>query len=286
MRKATLADITDGFLRAANAVNAPSSVQAKAIDLRRHILPVLGAVRLEELDGVAVAMFASRKLSEGMRPKTINNILSTLRRVLCYAVDRGYAASVPLFPWQSAPDKTRDKLTSDERDRLSQSSEGAWRVAVELAFTGLNRSGRRLAKLAGVHGGPRARRNGSSGARIEARRDSWIALVGSGSRPRNPPSQANARAGPSEQTGRRAASNDSSEPAGPARSSGTRPRSRGARVVHGAGDRVDGGPGQPSTLGGMHASRTPATGLGGAAPGPFATAERRSKDEIQPHSYP
>ena len=54
----------------------------KRSTLRNHLVPRFGKMRVDRVDAEAIEAYASAKLSEGKSPKTINNHLTMLRKLL------------------------------------------------------------------------------------------------------------------------------------------------------------------------------------------------------------
>ena len=142
----TVEDLARNYLDATRPTSKPSSLQSKADLLRLHILPSLGAMPVDAIDDATVVALAERKLAEGARPKTVNNILSCLRRVLTYAEERGFLTELPRFSWQGAPKRPpRAALPEEHAERLVSAAEPEWRAMVALALVGL-----RLGELLGL----------------------------------------------------------------------------------------------------------------------------------------
>jgi integrase len=62
--------------------------------LEKHIVPALGRLRLTEVTGERIDRFA-RSLTEGRKPKTVNNVLGVLGRLLRFSVARGALKVAP-----------------------------------------------------------------------------------------------------------------------------------------------------------------------------------------------
>ena len=90
--------------------NRPSTVEEKEIHLRLHILPRVGALRLEQVQGEQLSKLVASLAQAEMTPKTIRNICATLRKALGSAVEWGYLAQVPTFPKVKVPDPDWDHL--------------------------------------------------------------------------------------------------------------------------------------------------------------------------------
>lgn len=85
----------------ASVANRPSTIEEKEIHLRLHLKPRLGALRLDQVQGEVLSKLVAELASKDgadMEPKSIRNVLATLRRVLVSAVEWGYLGAVPAFP--------------------------------------------------------------------------------------------------------------------------------------------------------------------------------------------
>ena len=65
--------------------NKPSEWMAKEYMFRVHLLPAFGRLRLDAITRRDVEEFKAEKLGEGITPKTVNNVLSGLSKLLKYA---------------------------------------------------------------------------------------------------------------------------------------------------------------------------------------------------------
>ncbi len=65
--------------------NKPSEVSAKKKNLKLHLLPLLGNKRINDIGLRELERYKRKKLKEGYHPKTINNQLTTLGRMLTVA---------------------------------------------------------------------------------------------------------------------------------------------------------------------------------------------------------
>src|SRR5262249_7869306 len=121
---------------------------------RRHTNPSWGFMRspMEKPRGFAwvtfntlfalwqkeIETYKSQKLKEGLSPKSINNQLTTLHKLLDVAVDWGILEHVPRVKWLKGPKVEFDFLTFDEADRLLAAAEPRWFPMIALALkTGL-----------------------------------------------------------------------------------------------------------------------------------------------------
>jgi integrase len=144
--------------------NKPSWMNTKEIQLRMHILPALGDKRLDKIGYAEIEDFkiqlAGKKLANADRrkgrpedgkprtlsPKTINNCLTILRRMLAVARKRGLIAALPEVEWLRVPKPEFDFLTFEEADRLVAAVEGEERTMILVAL----RTGLRFGELLGL----------------------------------------------------------------------------------------------------------------------------------------
>lgn len=159
-----LRDFAPTFLDTSRVKNKPSSVEAKEMILRVHLLPRLGDLRLDRITYAVIedlkvalanteAANAERKeraaqRADGAPPrtlsaKTINNCLTVLRRLLVVARKRGLIESVPEVEWLKAERPDFDFLDFEEADRLVAAAEGEWRTLILVAL----RTGMRQGEL-------------------------------------------------------------------------------------------------------------------------------------------
>lgn len=153
----TVSDFVPTYLDASRLHNKPSSVDAKVWTLRHHIVPAIGHLRLDQ---VTYAVIEDLKLALSRKPaharkenndeprptlkaKSINNVLTVLRRMLVIARKRGLIATVPEIDWLRAPPQEFDFLDFEEADRLLAAVDEEWRTMVLVAL----RTGMRMGEL-------------------------------------------------------------------------------------------------------------------------------------------
>jgi integrase len=90
-RVTTLAQFVEAWKREVLSQSKPSSVLAASSHLRVHILPKLGAMRLEELGTENQQRFISTM--DGLSKKTVTNVLTTLSSILFTAKNWGYTTA-------------------------------------------------------------------------------------------------------------------------------------------------------------------------------------------------
>ncbi len=165
------------FLDASRIKNKPSSVESKEVILRMHILPRLGDLRLDRVTyaviedfkialsktpihnvekayGVRKAQMKGKATDAKGKPldakpvrylsaKTINNVLTVLRRMLVVARKRGLIETVPDVEWLKNEKPEFDFFTFDEAKRLVAAADGEWRTMILVAL----RTGMRIGEL-------------------------------------------------------------------------------------------------------------------------------------------
>ena len=91
----TLEEFVPRFLDSYARANRhkPSGVAAKETILRVHLIPVFGTTQLDAITSEDVQMLKSHLSRKA--PKTVNNILTTLNRLLTIAVEWGVIESLP-----------------------------------------------------------------------------------------------------------------------------------------------------------------------------------------------
>jgi len=173
-----VSDFVPTYLDASRLHNKPSSIASKDAALRNHIVPAIGHLRLDQ---VTYAVIEDLKLElarkrarnggeseETLSPKSINNYLTILRRMLVIARKRGLIATVPEIDWLKVQAQEFDFLDFEESNRLLKAVDEEWRTMVLVAL----RTGMRMGELIalrwqdvdGTAGRLRVRRTYSRGA--------------------------------------------------------------------------------------------------------------------------
>lgn len=153
-----LRDFVETYVEVSRLHNKPSSVDAKETTLRLHIVPALGDLRLDQ---VTYAVIEDFKLELARKPitnpeqkgpaesvrtlsaKSINNVLTILRRMLVVARKRGLIETVPEIDWLKVPVQEFDFLDFAEAQRLLAAVDGEWRTMILVAL----RTGMRMGEL-------------------------------------------------------------------------------------------------------------------------------------------
>lgn len=161
----TIEEFHKVFLATSAIINKPSSVVSKEKLLRFHIVPRLGHLRLDQVTYAVIEDFKlalaqtpintgktytglkmDPKSTKTLSAKTINNVLTCLRRMLVVARKRGLIEFVPDVEWLKREHTDFDFLDFDEAKRLLDAAPGEWRTMILVAL----RTGMRHGELIGL----------------------------------------------------------------------------------------------------------------------------------------
>ncbi len=121
--------------------NKPSERKSKKMILERHLLPVLGRLRLDKIKMGHIERYKARKLDDGLSPKSVNNHLTVLRKSLSLALEDDIIDRIPRVKWLKVPKPDFDFLDFDEADRLIEAADSDWRTMIIVALrTGIRQS--------------------------------------------------------------------------------------------------------------------------------------------------
>lgn len=143
----TIASFAAKLIESSEARDKPSSTESKRQILRSHILPALGALRLTDATFAAIEDF-KHDLAKRLAAKTVNNVLTVLRRLLVLAHKRGAIAEVPAIEWMARERASFDFFDFSEADRLVEAAaqEPEWHTMIVLGL----RAGLRQGELLGL----------------------------------------------------------------------------------------------------------------------------------------
>lgn len=128
----------------AEANNKPSERRAKKQIVDDHLGPAFNGRRIDRIDVAAIERFKADQILAGAAPKSINNRLTVLRKLLAVACEWKRLASVPPFQWMNLPPQKFRFLSFDEAAQLLE-VDTQWRTMLLVALrTGL-RQGELLA---------------------------------------------------------------------------------------------------------------------------------------------
>ncbi|HLK13222.1 MAG TPA: site-specific integrase [Fimbriimonadaceae bacterium] len=108
------------------ANNKPSEQKNKETNLRLHLLPVFGHLKLGQITTELIERFKASQLARGLSAKTINTQLCTLRTSLSCASDWGILEKLPRIKWLKVPPQRFDFLNPGESARLLDASFESW----------------------------------------------------------------------------------------------------------------------------------------------------------------
>src|SRR6266478_312817 len=120
--------------------NKFSEIMRKRYTLQRHLIPFFGQTPLDRVDTQLVEQYKSRKISEGLANKTVNNHLTVLSSCLRTAQDWFDIPKIPKMKQLKMPPLQIDFLSQDESDLLLAHSSGVYHEIIFMALkTGLRR---------------------------------------------------------------------------------------------------------------------------------------------------
>lgn len=100
------------------ANNKPSERMAKEYLFSLHLLPAMGKKRLDEISTRDVEKFKAKKLEAGLKPKTVNNMLTCLGKTLRYAAENEIIDKIPRIRFVKVFEEPVDFLDFEEYERL------------------------------------------------------------------------------------------------------------------------------------------------------------------------
>lgn len=123
--------------------NTKSEKESKEAILRLHLRPFFGEMKLINVDEEAIASFVASQVEKNASPKSINNRLAVLRKMLATAHEWKRIPRVPKVDWMEVPEADVDFLTFDEAKLLMALPESQWRTMMVL----VTKAGLRLGEL-------------------------------------------------------------------------------------------------------------------------------------------
>jgi len=116
--------------------NKRSTCREKRYAFTSHLLPALGALRLDEITAARIARFSSERLERGASPKRVKNLLTVLRRCLVSAHEWGLIRAVPHVQWPRVPVPEPKYLQRHEYEALIRALPGGfWYTLTLLVVT-------------------------------------------------------------------------------------------------------------------------------------------------------
>jgi integrase len=137
----TLEEFQEKFFVHALANNKHSTADEKKRLCKQQLLPAFGKRRLDQIGAYDIEKFKAKLLSEGLRPKTVNNALAILHKLLVLAKEWGeLPGEVVRVRLLKTPRPMFDFLSFEEADRLVAKADAQWRAMIVTALhTGLRR---------------------------------------------------------------------------------------------------------------------------------------------------
>lgn len=134
----TFTEFSEKFRTHSKTNDKYSTQKTKHYVLTKHLLPAFGKKKLNAITSYDIETFKARKLDKGILPKTINNHLAILSKLLSLAVEWNELGAVPKIVWMRLPKPEFDFLNFEEAERLVAATEPEWRAMVITALhTGL-----------------------------------------------------------------------------------------------------------------------------------------------------
>ena len=127
--------------------NKRSEQQSKETILRLHLTPFFGAMSLDEITSHSIEQYKRSHQATGAHPKTINNQLTVLKKLMHSAIEWGELETIPVIKCLKVPPCKIRFLSQEESHKLyGDFTEPYWRSMVVVGlFTGM-----RLGELIGL----------------------------------------------------------------------------------------------------------------------------------------
>ena len=134
----TLAQFAERFLTYSETNNKPSAVFAKRGLLQNHLLPPFGTMTLDTIGPAEVEKYKADKLRAKYSPKSINNQLTVLRKLLNLAVEYCELEHAPKIKQLKVGEHGFEFLDFAEVDRFLAAAPAEWKPLLIIALnTGL-----------------------------------------------------------------------------------------------------------------------------------------------------
>lgn len=144
----TFAEFTERWLQDYVAgTNSATTQREKRCVLQRHLLPTFGKRTLDEIDALAVHRFIADKRASGLAAKSINNLLTVLRKALDTACDWQLLDHLPRLKFLPVPETTfKFLLPAQVNALIAAADHGLWHSMITIAA----RTGMRFSELAAL----------------------------------------------------------------------------------------------------------------------------------------
>lgn len=132
-------DFADDWMKTyVKSNNKHSELITKQSAFNAHILPFFGRLKIDQITAYKVEEFKASLLNKNLSPKTINNIISALRKCLNTAQAWDILVRVPKIDLLKVAPQKFDYLTFEESELLLANTNGIWHDMFLLAMrTGL-----------------------------------------------------------------------------------------------------------------------------------------------------
>lgn len=165
--------VADHMVAYAKTNNKPSEQVGKEKAFRRHLLPTLGDLRLDEIRVKEVEVLKGELLAKGLKRKSVNNILVVLNKTMRYAQELEIIREIPrirMLKFEKPPFQFLDFAQYAQLLETAK-AEPEWYAAILLAGD----AGLRRGEIRSLRWDDWERRNG----RLAVSRSMWQGIEGS-----------------------------------------------------------------------------------------------------------
>lgn len=141
----TMAEWSTTFLAHVQATMKPTTAKTRAGVMKRHVLPVLGPLRLHEINRRALDELADRARASGLGPSSVRSVIDTACAALRLAEKRDMIAAVPRANRPPVPPNHERYLSADQERAALAVADARERAALLLGL----RAGMRRSEIAG-----------------------------------------------------------------------------------------------------------------------------------------
>jgi integrase len=143
--KMTVAGLIAEYLREAGISIERSTLSTYRITLHKHVTPHIGEILLSKIGQADIQRLVRLWHDQGLAPKTIKNLHSTLRRVFTFGIEKRRLTRNPaekvLLPKQVAKERACTDAEGLKKIIECAATMGVWRLPVLTAcFTGMRRN--------------------------------------------------------------------------------------------------------------------------------------------------
>lgn len=139
----TFSRFVDEWFDAYRVKNSKSEAESKEAIIRLHLKPFFGDERLASIDTSSIDKFIADQVTSKASPKSINNRIAVLNKILVTAHEWRRIPIVPKVKWLHVPEADKGFLTFEEADKLITKTEGQTRAMIVVGL----RCGLRLGEI-------------------------------------------------------------------------------------------------------------------------------------------